>query len=47
MKALSLVQVALADSIVVPLRVGLDFELGQIIFGSMLIVVMQVNHRRS
>src|SRR4051794_16975412 len=30
-----------------PFRVGLDFELGQVIFGSMLIIVMQVNHRSS
>ncbi len=47
LQGLSLIQVALADSIVVPLGVGLDLELGQILFGSVLVIVMQVNHRCS
>ena len=39
--------VALADSVVVPLRVSLHLELGQVVFRGVLIIVMPVNHRRS
>ena len=46
MSDLLLREVFLADRVVVSLGVGLDFELGQILFGGLLKVVVLVNHRR-